>query len=45
MLVALILTVEILEGIRLVAIKSVNVMILLGGILLVLSVLHLIYLD
>ena len=45
MLVALILTVEILEGIRLVAIKSVSVIILLGGILLVLSVLNLIFLD
>ena len=45
MLVALILTVEILVGIRLVVIKSDSVIILLGGILLVLSLLHLIFLD
>ena len=45
MLVALILAVEILVGIRLVVIKSDSVILLLGGILLVLSVLHLIFLD
>ena len=45
MLVALILIFEILVDIRLVVIKSVSVIILLGGILLVLSVLHLIFLD